>query len=65
MRNRVLDDQNHVFAQRWHEAIEAKANFIIAQAQQKHYYDRSLQECSFKPNDVVPFNILKAKKRKV
>ena len=65
MRNRILDDQNNVFAQQWQESIElAKANLIIAQARQKHYYDRSLKECSFEPNDVVLLKILKAQKGK-
>lgn len=65
MRNRILEDQNNVYAQQWQEAIElAKANLIIAQERQKHYYDRSLQECSFEPNDVVLLKILKAQKGK-
>ncbi|EFX69147.1 hypothetical protein DAPPUDRAFT_329390 [Daphnia pulex] len=58
-----LEDQNNVYAQQWQEAIElAKANLIVAQARQKHYYDRNLQECSFEPNDVVLLKILKAQK---
>ena len=65
MRNRVLDDQNNVFATQWQEAIElAKANLTIPLARQKHYYNRSLQECSFEPNDVVLLKILKAQKGK-
>jgi transposase InsO family protein len=65
LRNRYLEDQNNVYAQQWQEAIElAKANLIVAQARQKHYYDRNLQECSFEPNDVVLLKILKAQKGK-
>ena len=65
MRNRFLEDQNNVYAQQWQEAIElAKANLIIAQQRQKHYYDRSLKECSFEPNDVVLLKILKTQKGK-
>jgi hypothetical protein len=38
MRNRILMDQNNVFAQQWQEAVElAKSKLIIAQARQKQF----------------------------
>jgi hypothetical protein len=59
MRNRFLTDQNNVFSQQWREAVElAKSKLIVAQERQKHYYDRSVKECSFSPNDVVLLKIL-------
>jgi hypothetical protein len=58
MRNRILTDQNNVFAQHWQEAVElAKSKLVIAQARQKKYYDRSVKECSFKQNELVLLKI--------
>jgi hypothetical protein len=36
----------------------AKSKLIVAQERQKRYYDRSVKECSFSPNDVVLLKIL-------
>ena len=61
MRNRLLEDQNNIFTQQWQEAVElAKSKLIVAQSRQKWYYDRSLKECSFEPNDQVLLEEMKS-----
>ena len=61
MRNRLIEDQNNIFTQQWHEAIElAKSKLIIAQSRQKWYYDRSLKDCSFEPEDQVLLKEMKS-----
>ena len=54
MRYRGLEDENNVFTQSWHDAMElAKAHLIIAQDTQKQNYDKNVRKCSFNLGDLV------------
>ena len=53
-RYRSLENENDIFSQHWHEAIDlAKAHLIIAQNKQKQNYDRIIRNCNFEKDQLV------------
>ena len=54
MRYRGTEDENNIFTQQWHDAIElAKPHLIIAQDAQNQKYDKDARHCSFDLGDFV------------
>lgn len=59
MRYRSLTDENNLFPQQWHNALElARAHIIIGQGKQKEYYDRNSRICQFQAGDKILLRIL-------
>ena len=54
MRYRLAQNENNIFSQQWHQAVElARANILIAQDKQKQNYDKNIRECIFEEGDQV------------
>ncbi len=60
MRYQVLEDENDIFAQYYHEALElARNQQVLAKAKQKEYYDKTARMSSYKVDDKVLLHIRK------
>lgn len=54
IRFRLVQNENNVFSQQWHQALEiARANILISQEKQKFSYDKDVRNCEFEEGDQV------------